>query len=184
MSNALLVGPNRSANGRPLAVMGPQVGYFYPQFLMELDLHGGGIDARGAAFPGVSLYVLLGRGKDYAWSATSSGSDNIDQYVEQLCNRDGSPATRASTAYVHKGRCREMGSFDAGMLGAGGGQPARRVAFRTTVHGPVSGTVTVGGRPYAVTLQALDARPRAAERDRVRRPQRQPRALGARLRAG
>jgi acyl-homoserine lactone acylase PvdQ len=151
MSNALLVGRERSANGRPLAVMGPQVGYFYPQFLMELDLHGGGIDARGAAFPGVSLYVLLGRGRDYAWSATSSGSDNIDQYVEQLCNRDGSPATRASTGYVYKGRCRTMGSFDAGTLGAGGGEPARRIVFRQTVHGPVSGTVTAGGRPYAVT---------------------------------
>lgn len=151
MSNALLVGRNRSANGRPLAVMGPQVGYFYPQFLMELDLHGGGIDARGAAFPGVSLYVLLGRGRDYAWSATSSGSDNIDQYLERLCNADGSPATRASTGYVYRGRCRQMGSFDAGTLGAGAGQPARRVTFRQTVHGPVSGTVTVGGRPYAVT---------------------------------
>jgi acyl-homoserine lactone acylase PvdQ len=153
MSNALLVAASRSADRRPLAVMGPQVGYFYPQFLMELDLHGGGIDARGAAFPGVSLYVLLGRGRDYAWSATSSGSDNIDQYVERLCNRDGSPATRASTGYVHRGRCREMGTFDAGTLCAGGGQPARRVSFRTTVHGPVSGTVTVGGRPYAVALK-------------------------------
>jgi acyl-homoserine lactone acylase PvdQ len=148
MSNALLVGRKRSATGRPFAVMGPQVGYFYPQFLMELDLHGGGIDARGAAFPGVSLYVLLGRGKDYAWSATSSGSDNIDQYLEELCNTNGSPATRASTGYRYKGACRPMGSFDAGVLK---GPPDRRIVFRTTVHGPVSGTVTVRGKPYAVT---------------------------------
>ncbi len=151
MSNALLVGRNRSASGRPLAVMGPQVGYFYPQFLMELDLHGGGIDARGAAFPGVSLYVLLGRGRDYAWSATSSGSDNIDQYVERLCNANGSPATRASTGYVFNGRCHQMSTFDAGTLGAGGGEPARQVIFKRTVHGPVTGTVMVGGRPYAVS---------------------------------
>jgi acyl-homoserine lactone acylase PvdQ len=150
MSNALLVARWRSANRRPLAVMGPQVGYFYPQFLMELDLHGGGIDARGAAFPGVSLYVLLGRGRDYAWSATSSGSDNIDQYVEKLCNANGSPPTRASTGYLYKGRCRQMATFDAGTLGAGGGEPARRVTFKQTVHGPVSGTVTIGGQPYAV----------------------------------
>ncbi len=148
MSNALLVGRKRSATGRPFAVMGPQVGYFYPQFLMEMDLHGGGIDARGAAFPGVSLYVLLGRGKDYAWSATSSGSDNIDQYLEELCNPGGSPATRSSTSYRYNGRCRPMGTFDAGVLK---GPPDRRIVFRTTVHGPVSGTVTVRGRPYAVT---------------------------------
>ena len=151
MSNALLVARWRSANGRPLAVMGPQVGYFYPQFLLELDLHGGGIDARGAAFPGVSLYVLLGRGKDYSWSATSSGSDNIDQYLEQLCNADGTPPTRTSTSYVYKGRCRPMSTFDAGTLGAGGGEPARQLTFKQTVHGPVTGTVTVGGKPYAVT---------------------------------
>ncbi|HYI79957.1 MAG TPA: penicillin acylase family protein [Thermoleophilaceae bacterium] len=151
MSNALLVAGGRSANGRPLAVMGPQVGYFYPQFLMELDLHGGGIDARGAAFPGVSLYVLLGRGLDYAWSATSSGSDNVDQYLERLCDPRGGRATRRSRGYVWRGRCRPMRTFDAGTLAAGGGEPARRIRFRRTVHGPVSGTVTVGGRPYAVT---------------------------------
>ena len=51
--------------------MGPQVGYYTPQLLMEEDLHGPGIDARGAAFPGVNLYVELGHGRDYAWSATS-----------------------------------------------------------------------------------------------------------------
>ncbi|MEX1142371.1 MAG: penicillin acylase family protein [Thermoleophilaceae bacterium] len=149
MSNALLVGARRSATGRPLAVMGPQVGYFYPQFLMELDLHGGGIDARGAAFPGISMYVLLGRGRDYAWSATSSGADNVDQYVERLCNADGSPPTRGSTGYVFRGRCRQMRTFDAGTLSGGGS--SERVRFRQTVHGPVSGTVEIGGRPFAVT---------------------------------
>jgi acyl-homoserine lactone acylase PvdQ len=151
MSNALLVGRKRSTTGRPLAVMGPQVGYFYPQFLMELDLHGGGIHARGAAFPGVSPYVLLGRARDYAWSATSSGSDNIDQYLERLCEPGGGRPTRESTHYVYRGECRRMTSFDAGTLNGVGGAPPERVRFVQTVHGPVSGTVTVRGRPYAVT---------------------------------
>ena len=34
---------------------------------MEQDVHAPAIDARGAAFPGVNLYVQLGRGRDYAW---------------------------------------------------------------------------------------------------------------------
>ena len=59
-SNALLVSGRESASGRPLAVFGPQTGYFNPQILMEIDLHGPGIDARGAAFNGVNLYVTLG----------------------------------------------------------------------------------------------------------------------------
>ena len=152
-SNALLVSASRSANGHPLAVMGPQVGYFYPQFLMELDLHGGGIDARGAAFPGVSMYVLLGRGKHYAWSATSSSSDDIDQFLEQLCNPDGSPPTRASTSYLFQGQCRAMTTFSAGVLMGSAGQPPQNVAYYQTIHGPVSGTATVAGRPYAITTE-------------------------------
>src|SRR5205814_8807262 len=57
MSNALLVSGADSASGHPLAVFGPQVAYFAPEILMEEDLHGPGIDAKGAAFPGVNLYV-------------------------------------------------------------------------------------------------------------------------------
>ena len=153
MSNALLVDRSRSATNNPLAVMGPQVGYFYPEILMEEDLHGGGIDARGVAFPGISLYVLLGRGKHFSWSATSSGSDNVDQYLDELCNADGTPATRASTSYRYNGRCVPMTTFDAGVLKAGAGQPDQNVSFRETVHGPVSGTATVGGKAYAITTK-------------------------------
>ena len=84
MSNALLVAAKRSVSGRPLFVAGPQVGHFYPGILLELDLEGGGFRTRGAAFPGLSFAILLGRGIDYAWSATSAGSDLVDEYVETL----------------------------------------------------------------------------------------------------
>jgi acyl-homoserine lactone acylase PvdQ len=36
-SNAVLVGRDRSATGHPLAVMGPQLGYFYPELFHEVD---------------------------------------------------------------------------------------------------------------------------------------------------
>jgi acyl-homoserine lactone acylase PvdQ len=150
MSNALLVGAKRSANGRPLFVMGPQVGYYYPEFLMEMDLHGGGLDARGVAFPGVSLYVLLGRGKDFSFSATSAEGDVVDQFAEELCNPDGSPATAASTHYLYKGKCRAMGNFNAGVLKGANGQPDQTVAYPTSVHGPLGDVVTSGGKYYRV----------------------------------
>lgn len=149
MSNALLVGAKRSTDGRPLAVMGPQTGYFYPGIFLEADLHGGGIDSRGAVLPGVP-YAVIGRGQDFAWSITSADSDNIDQFLEQLCNPNGSAPTRSSTSYVYKGKCRPMTSLDAGRLAATGSEPEREVTFLETVHGPVAGTVTVGGKPYAV----------------------------------
>jgi acyl-homoserine lactone acylase PvdQ len=141
-SNALLVSASRSANGHPLFVAGPQVGYFYPEVLMEMDLHGGGIDSRGVTFAGAAPYVLIGRGKDFAWSATSAGSDVVDEYVEELCGND--------TTYRYKGQCRPMTTLDAGLLSAGGGEPERRISFRETVHGPVIGYASVGGRRVAL----------------------------------
>jgi acyl-homoserine lactone acylase PvdQ len=148
-SNAVLIGRKRSATGHPLAVMGPQLGYFYPEFFLEVDAHGGGIDVRGGALPGLP-YVLIGRTRDYAWSATSASNDIIDQFLEELCNPDGSPATRSSTHYMYMGICRPMKTFNAGTLQATSTEPAKYVSFKETVHGPVSGTVTVGGKPYAV----------------------------------
>jgi acyl-homoserine lactone acylase PvdQ len=134
-SNALLVSARRSATGHPLFVAGPQVGYTYPELLLELDLHGGGIDARGASFPGLSFYVLLGRGKDFAWSATSANSDIVDQYVETLCGGD-------DAHYMYKGDCRAMTTFDAGVLKGTASEPDREIVFRETVHGPVLGYAT------------------------------------------
>ena len=145
-SNALLVSARRSATHHPLFVAGPQVGYTFPEILLELDLHGGGIDARGASFPGLSFYVLLGRGKDFAWSATSANSDIVDQYVETLCGGD-------DVHYLYNGECRAMTTFDAGLLKGTATQPDRELVFRETVHGPVAGYATVGGRRVAISTK-------------------------------
>jgi acyl-homoserine lactone acylase PvdQ len=145
MSNAVLVGRSRSANGHPLFVAGPQVGYSYPEILMELDLHGGGIDARGAAFPGISMYVLLGRGRDYAWSATSANLDIVDTFAETLCGGD-------DLHYLYRGECRAMTVLDAGTLQNRDGAD-RRILLRETVHGPVLGYATAGGTRVALTSQ-------------------------------
>jgi acyl-homoserine lactone acylase PvdQ len=104
-SNALLVSARESEGGHPVAVMGPQVGYFSTQILMEEDVHAPGIDARGAAFPGVNLFVQLGRGRDYSWSATSAGQDVIDTFAVPLCNPTGGPPSLDSNGYVFRGQC-------------------------------------------------------------------------------
>ena len=143
-SNALLLGASHSQNGHSLFVAGPQVGYLYPQVLNEIDLHGGGIDARGAGFPGSGPYVELGRGADFSWSATSSSTDIVDQYVETLCGSD--------TKYMFNGNCMEMSPFTAGSLtGPGGGPPLTTVAFNETVHGPVSGYARSHGQRVAIS---------------------------------
>jgi acyl-homoserine lactone acylase PvdQ len=142
-SNALLVGASRSAMGHPLFVAGPQVGYYFPEVFLEYDLHGGGVDVRGAAVPGVP-WVVIGRGQDFVWSATTSNSDIVDTYVETLCGGD-------DVHYLYKGECRAMTTFEAGILKGSPGKPDDRVAFRETVHGPVFGYATVGGVRVALS---------------------------------
>jgi acyl-homoserine lactone acylase PvdQ len=137
-SNTLMIDAARSATGRPLMVGGPQIGYFYPGFTWEIDMHAPGLHWRGATsapFPG---YMLIGRGQDFANTLTSAGGDIIDQYAETLC--DGS-----DTKYLYRGECRSMGTFNAGTLNG------RPVSFRTTVHGPVIGYATVDGRKVAIS---------------------------------
>jgi acyl-homoserine lactone acylase PvdQ len=144
MSNAILIGAKRSATGHPIFVAGPQVGYFFPQFFLEADLHGGGFDTRGVIFPGVP-FVVIGRGLDFVWSATSSRADNIDVFAETLCGGD-------DAHYLFGGECRAMTVFDAGELVRFDERTPLR--FRETVHGPVIGYATVrGGARVALALQ-------------------------------
>jgi acyl-homoserine lactone acylase PvdQ len=146
MSNALLIGASRSSNGHPIFVAGPQVGYYAPEILMEEDLHGGGLDARGVAFPGLGFYLQIGRSADYAWSATSASSDVTDQFVETLCGGD-------DVHYMFKGTCTAMGTFDAGYLKGIGTAPNTELVFHTTVHGPVVGYATSNGTKVAISSQ-------------------------------
>ena len=149
--------------------MGPQLGYYYPEIVQQMDLHGPGINAQGVTVPGASMYVLIGRTQDYAWSLTSAGHDIVDVYAETLCNPDGSPATRASTHYRYQGQCRAMETFDAGLLN---GQPVR---YPVSVHGPMIGTATVGRQARRPHPEAVDVRPR---RPQPRRPQGHDRGQG------
>ena len=145
-SNWELVAARHSATGHPLAVMGPQVGYYVPQILMEEDLHGPGIDARGASFPGVNQYVELGHGRDYAWSATTSTSDNIDTFAEVLCGD--------AYHYLYRGRCLPMEKLvqnDSWHPTLADSTPAGTetlTAYRT-VHGIVYARGRVHGKPVA-----------------------------------
>jgi acyl-homoserine lactone acylase PvdQ len=155
MSNALLIAGSHSASGKPIAVMGPQVGYYSPQILMELDLHGPGIDARGATFPGISLYILLGRGPDYAWSATTATTDNIDEFAEKLCNPDGSAPSLDATHYLYKGQCVPFYTRNETMatpVPLTDPAPSRLITLTVerSVHGPIQSRATVGGQPVAI----------------------------------
>ncbi len=159
MSNALLVDAKRSATGHPTAVFGPQTGYYAPQLLMEEELRGPHTAARGVSFAGTNFVVELGRGVDYAWSATSPYTDITDTVVQRLCNTDGSKPTVESTAYVdERGRCRPMVRYEhteTGLPNLAAQAAPTRVSFLVlrTDHGIVRMRTTVHGRPVAIALQ-------------------------------
>ena len=156
MSNALLVSAADSASGHPLAVMGPQVSYFSPEILMEEDIHGPGIDAEGASFPGVNLYVELGHGPDYAWSATSAGQNIIDTFAEPLCNPSGGTVSIDSDYYMLNGQCVQMETLtraESWQPNLGDSTPAGSVTFQTkrTAYGIVVARARVRGQPVVYT---------------------------------
>lgn len=148
MSNALVVSGKYTASGHPVAVFGPQTGYFAPQLLMLQEIQGPGISARGASFAGLSMYVELGRGQDYAWSATTSGQDIIDTYAVELCQDD--------YHYLYHGTCTAMDEIEqknswkpttADSTAAG----SYTMRVWKTKYGPVSYRATVGGKKVAYT---------------------------------
>ncbi|GGW49197.1 penicillin acylase [Streptomyces lucensis JCM 4490] len=148
MSNALVVSGEHTASGHPVAVFGPQTGYFAPQLLMLQEIQGPGISARGASFAGLSMYVELGRGQDYSWSATTSGQDIIDTYAVELCQDDHH--------YLYHGTCTAMEQVEqknAWKPTVADGTAAGSYTMRVwrTKYGPVAYRATVGGKKVAYT---------------------------------
>ncbi|MEV7362619.1 penicillin acylase family protein [Streptomyces sp. NPDC091299] len=148
MSNALVVSGKHTASGHPVAVFGPQTGYFAPQLLMLQEIQGPGISARGASFAGLSMYVELGRGQDYSWSATTSGQDIIDTYAVELCQDD--------YHYLYHGTCTAMDKVEqknAWSPTVADGTAAGSYTMRVwrTKYGPVQYRAAVGGKKVAYT---------------------------------
>ncbi len=156
-SNALLVDARHSRTGRPLAAMGPQVGYYSPEIFNEYELHGPGVDVSGVSFPGASPYPLIGHGRDFAWTGTTANGDTVDTFAERLCNPDGSPPSSSSTHYLYRGRCVPFVMRDQVMrTPASPLDPTatpRTVTLRAqrSVHGTVIDYARVHGRPVALT---------------------------------
>lgn len=160
-SNALLVNAEHTATQNPIAVFGPQVDYFVPQLLMEAAMYvpDENIAVRGVTFPGLP-YIVMGRGVDFAWSATSSGVDITDIRVLELCS---DPRVSTPGSYQFNGDCVEFdrieetwrAPWNLAILGDDDGQDniARRDVIRSPHYGPVIGFAEVDGAPVALARQ-------------------------------
>jgi acyl-homoserine lactone acylase PvdQ len=157
MSNFLGVSGEHAAGGHPIAVMGPQMAYFVPELVYEMSIEGGGLKARGAAVLG-SPYIIIGRGRNYAWSPTAGGSDNTDVRAELLCEPGGGAPSIMSDHYMFNGTCtpifKRIDTWCAGdtTFCAMNSDNITATAERT-VHGIVFARATVGGNPVALAKQ-------------------------------
>ena len=133
-----------------------------------------GIRARGVSFAGTSLVVQLGHGVDYAWSATSAGSDLVDTVVERLCEPDGGTATVESEGYLVGDELRRRWTRTCTRRPRSRRRRPRasRSTYRFLVlrtdHGIVQLRTTVDGAPVAVVHPAQHLRPGAGLRARLR----------------
>ncbi|EKF74522.1 peptidase S45 penicillin amidase [Alcanivorax hongdengensis A-11-3] len=163
MSNALLINAEHTASGQPIAVFGPQTGYFEPQLLLEMSVNGGDIHTRGMTFTGLP-YVVIGHGPDFAWSATSGSSDLSDVRVVRLCSLDDD--STGAGGYLYQGGCKAFDVIDQQWAARwnlavptddpssiGQNYAVHRRAIRTEEYGPVIGYATVNGQPVALTRQ-------------------------------
>src|SRR3954468_3168764 len=155
-SNAVLVTARHSASRHPLAVMGPQIGYYSPEVVVEEELHAPGIQVAGMSFPGAVPYPEIGHGLDFAWTGTTAMGDNQDTFAEQLCNPDRSKPTFSSTHYLYRGRCIAFGSrtfTEQTPIAPTSPDAPHTITMKTlhSVHGPVFAYGTVHGKPVALT---------------------------------
>jgi acyl-homoserine lactone acylase PvdQ len=137
-SYALAVAPERTATGGAMLVSGPQLGYSYPTQLWEIEVHGGGYDARGSTVPSLPT-VGIGYGERVAWGLTTGNSKTIDSFIETIREQDG------RLQYQHDGQwkdaeCRtEVVRYRAAAQGVPVGPAVltNDVEVCRTVHGPI-----------------------------------------------
>jgi acyl-homoserine-lactone acylase len=85
-SNGFAIAPTNSATGNALLLINPHTSFF---FRSELHMSSDeGLNAYGAATWG-QFFIYQGFNEDAGWMHTSSGVDNIDEFLETIVEQDG-----------------------------------------------------------------------------------------------
>ena len=127
-SDAWMIRPKKSLTGNAMQVGGPQMGHSIPQIVLEVGLHGAGINAVGMAMPHAPT-ILIGASDFGAWTSTTGSSDLIDTYIEVL-----NPFNH--TQYMYNGELVDMEKRTEIFYGPGGGILHTEDIYRT-IHGPI-----------------------------------------------
>lgn len=149
-SNGIAIAPQNTANGRALLLINPHTSfYFRSELQMTSDQ---GLNAYGASTWG-QFFIYQGFNADAGWMHTSSGVDNVDEFVQQvkpcgpaMCWRDGAAwkplAVRTITVRYHE---------PDGRIGA------RTIPTYRTAHGPVVAANPRGWLSFAMMHRPVPA---------------------------
>ena len=127
-SNGWVVAPKKSETGNSLLLGGPQMGHSIPQIVVEVGMHGAGINASGMTFPGVGPAIAIGANTYGAWTTTSGLSDGVDTYIEVLNPLNKTKYRFNGSWYTMENRTEII--YDSS------GTPHAFTCYRT-IHGPV-----------------------------------------------
>jgi len=147
-SNAWVVSPEKTSSGNALLLGGPQMGHSIPQQVVEVGLHGAGIDAVGVTIAGLGPFFAIGVTQWIAWSQTTGMSDLVDTYIERL-----HPFNKMK--YKFDGSWYNMDARTE-IIYDSNGEPHEYELYRT-IHGSVLGSFwlpIIGG--FAITRKEPD----------------------------
>jgi acyl-homoserine-lactone acylase len=82
-SNQWVVAPGRTADGAPLALIDPHLGWYGEFRFYEARLYGGALQTSGVAIPGLP-FTTLGHNRYCSVAMTTGGPDAADVYEEQV----------------------------------------------------------------------------------------------------
>jgi len=138
-SNFALVSADRSSTGHPLMIGGPQIGFMYPSIVFEVDIQSPNISMRGLTSPSLPGYVLIGRGRDFAWTLNITGATTSVGFAAPMCDPTGVPLSPEIRGFVLDGVCRPVTRSRVGSTTSLSnlGAPPRPIDLVSSEFGPV-----------------------------------------------
>ncbi|MES2754914.1 MAG: penicillin acylase family protein [Pseudomonadota bacterium] len=162
-SNGIAIAPRNTANGRALLLINPHTSfYFRAELQMTSDA---GLNAYGASTWG-QFFIYQGFNADAGWMHTSSGVDNVDEFVEDV----KACPDRLGTCY-RTGR--QWRPFAIQPVTLRYRQPDGRLGSRTVAtlrnqHGPVIAGTGKAWRTFAMMWKPVPALEQSWLRTRTR----------------
>ena len=141
-SNGFAIAPANTVNGNALLLINPHTSFFFRHEAHVVSEEG--LNAYGALTWG-QFFIYQGYNETTGWMHTSSGVDNIDEYLETVVERDGQLVYR----YGEEEREVETRTVSVPYQTAGGMAEREFTVYRTH-HGPI--VRAVDGRWVSVAL--------------------------------